>query len=96
MRKKVLVVEDDGELRPGLVDEAEIEPYGDSVSRPLADGDAENLSVETRQHKQKRTDQLDKTRATLVFIVGAVLVLLVLIGLSALMLLSRMPKLPTY
>ncbi len=96
MRKKVLVVEDDGEFRPGLVDEAEIEPYGGSISQPRPNLDAEHLSVETRQHKQKRAGQLDKTRATLVFIVGAVLVLLVLIGLSALMLLSRMPKLPTY
>jgi hypothetical protein len=92
MRKKVLVVEDDGELRPGLVDEAEIEPYGDSVSRPSPDGDTENLSVNRKREKQKRAEDLDKARATLTFIVASVLVLLVLIGMFALMLLSRIPR----
>jgi hypothetical protein len=92
MRKKVLVVEDDGELRPGLVDEAEIEPYSGSASRPSTDVDTENLSIKRKHEKQKRAEGFDKTRATLTFIVAAVLVLLVLIGMFSLMLLSRIPR----
>jgi hypothetical protein len=91
MRKKVLVVEDDGELRPGLVDEAEIEPYGGSVTRPLRDVDMEDLSVNRRHDKPKRAEGLDRTRATLVFIVASVMILLVLIGMCALMFVGRIP-----
>jgi hypothetical protein len=91
MRKKVLVIEDDGEFRPGLVDEAEIEPYGDSISRPMPSRDAGNISVKPKHDKQKRAEGLDKTRATVTFIVASVLILLVLIGMCALMLVSRIP-----
>jgi hypothetical protein len=94
MRKKVLVVEDDGEIRPGLVDEAEIEPYRDSTSRPLPELDAEKLSAKPKHQKQKRAEEPDRIVASLTYVVVGVVVMLILLGLVAMMLLSRMPRMP--
>jgi hypothetical protein len=94
MRKKVLVVEDDGEFRPGLVDEAEIEPYSDSISGPVPDLDVEKAPVKHKHPKQKRAQEPGKVVATLTYVVVGVAVMLVLLGLVAMTLLSRMPRMP--
>jgi hypothetical protein len=93
MRKKVLVIEDDGEIRPGVVDEAEIEPYGDSAAQSAPDlDDVEKLSGKPKRPKQKRAEEPDRAIANRTFLIAGVLLIVLLTVMFAFMFLSLMSR----